>query len=207
MSCKYVVGNGPMLDRALAAWRECEPAMDLRPVTVDLNAGREALAAVLDTLGQPDATAFVALDEQHLNFNRLALLEALEERGLPMPPLVGPGVLASTGVVLGENCWIGPGAMLQHGCAIGRNAVVGAGVIVGAGACVGQSSWLDDGVVIGRDAKVGAHVTLGLGVLVGRGVRVADHCVIDRPGRIEKDVPGRTFLHASHDGPIFIVGQ
>lgn len=195
-----------MLDNAIAAWRESEPALDLRAVTVDPQASRDAVAAALDGLDFGGATAFVAIDAQHLNFRRLALADALHQRGVAMPPLVSRHALVSEGAALGDNCWVGAGAIIQHGCAIGRNVVVGAGAIAGAGASVGQSSWIDDGVVVGRDARIGAHVTLGLGVVVGHGVRIADHCVIDRPGRVEKDVASRTFLHASHDGPIVIVG-
>lgn len=207
MSCKYVIGAGPALDSALAAWRERDPAREVRAVRVAPDAGRDALAGVLDALDLAGADAFVAVDAQHLNFHRLALVDALRERGVAMPPLVAAGALVSAGVAPGENSWIGPGAIVQHGCAIGRNVVIGAGAIIGAGAVIEASAWIDDGVVVGRAATVGAHVSLGLGVLVGHGVRIAEHCVIDRPGRVEKNVAARTFLHASHAGPIVIVGQ
>lgn len=207
MSCKYVIGSGPALGSALAAWGEREPALVLRAVEVAPDAGRDAIAAVLDALAFGGADAFVAVDAQHLNFRRLALVEALRERGVAMPPLVAASACLSAGVTPGENSWIGPGAIVQHGCGIGPNVVIGAGAIIGAGAVINASVWIDDGVVIGRAATIGAHVSLGLGVLVGHGVRIADHCVIDRPGRVEKDVAARTFLHASHAGPIVIVGQ
>lgn len=207
MSCKFLVGAGPTLDFALAAWRERDPALDLRAVTVDPDAGREVLAAALDALALSGASAFVAVDGRHLSFRRLALVELLRERGVPMPALVARGALVAQDAGIGENVWIGPGAIVQHGCVIGPNAVIGAGAIVGAGAHLDGSCWIEDGVVVGRHATVGSHVALGLGVTVGAGVRIADYCVIDRAGRIEQDVASRTFLHASHDGPIVIAGQ
>jgi len=207
LSCKYVIGSGPTLAHAVAAWREHDPGQRLHEVAVEPGAGRAALAAVLDALDFADADAFVAIDAQHLNFHRLALVDALHERGVAMPPLVAASALVNVAVTPGENSWIGPGAIVQHGCSIAGNVVIGAGAIVGAGAAIGASSWIDDGVVIGRAATIGAHVSLGLGVLVGHGVRIAEYCVIDRAGRIDKDVPARTFLHASHAGPIVIVGH
>lgn len=207
MSCKYVVGNGLTLDWAMAAWRECAPALDVQAVAVDPQAGRDAIAAVLDTLTGEGASAFVAIDAQHLNFHRLHWVDALRQRGLPMPPLLGRGALVADGVDIGENCWIGAGAVLEPGSSVAGNVVIGARAIVGAGASVAQSCWIDAGVVVGREAKLGAHVTLGLGVLVGHRVRIADHCVIDRAGRIDHDLAGRTFVYASHDGPIVIAGE
>ena len=206
MSCKLVVGAGPLLDQAMAAWREREPGLDLRRIEVDPDAGRDALAAALDVI-EDGASAFVAIDHRHLNFRRLALVEMLRERGIPMMPLIEAGALLAAGVEVGANGWAGPGAIVRHGCVIGENVVLGAGVIVGAGASIAASCWIGDGVVIGGHAGISAHVTLGLGVQVGQGVRIAECCVIDRPGRIEKDIAGRTFVHASHDGPIFIAGQ
>ena len=207
MSCKYVIGSGPTLANATAAWRERDPQQHLQEVPIEPGAGLAALAAVLDALDLADADAFVAIDAQHLNFHRLSVVDALRERGVAMPPLVAASAQLSAGVVPGENGWIGPGAIVQHGCSIGRNVVLGAGAIVGAGAASGASSWIDDGVVIGRAATVGTHVSLGLGVLIGHGVRIADYCVVDRAGRIDKDMASRTFLHASHAGPIVIVGH
>lgn len=206
MSCKYVVGSGPMLDIAMAAWREAAPEIELCQVAIDLHAGRAAVEAALDALELKGASAFVAVDAQFLNFHRLELVDALQQRGVSLPPLVSPSALVSAGVAFEDNCWIGPGAIVQHGCRIGRNTVIGAGAILGAGAAVGQSSWIDDGVVVGRNARVGAHVTLGLGAAVNHGVAIADHVVIDKPGRVETDVAAKTFLHASHDGPIVVVG-
>jgi UDP-3-O-[3-hydroxymyristoyl] glucosamine N-acyltransferase len=195
-----------LLDGAVAAWRELDPALELRAVSVDPKGDRQTLAATLDALELAGASAFVAIDAQFLNFRRLELVQALQERGVAMPALVSPAAAVSAGVEIGDNSWIGPRAILQHGSCVGHNTVVGAGTIVGIGASIGHSSWLDDGVVLGRGTKVGAHVTLGLGVQVTHGVAIADLCVIDRPGRIEKDMGTRTFLHASHDGPIVIVG-
>ena len=206
MSCKYVIGSGATLDHALAAWRECDPQANLQAVPVDPNIGRLALEAILDALALEGASAFVAIGPEHLNFRRLAVVDALRRRGLPMPPLLSRSALVADGAAIGENCWIGPGAIVQHGCSIGDNVVIGAGAILGAGASVGASCWIDDGVVAGRDAKLGAHVTLGIGVFVAHGVRIADQCVIDRPGRVEANVTGKTFLHASHDGPIVVAG-
>lgn len=205
MNCKYVVGSGILLDSAMAAWRELAPALELRAVSIDPQAG-QAAAAVLDALDLANATAFVAVDARFLNFRRLELVKALQQRGVPMPPLVSRAALVSESVAIGDSSWVGQGAIIQHGCRIGANVVIGAGAIVGAGTEIRDSAWIDDGVTVGREARIGANATLGLGVIVGHGVAIGDLSVVDKPGRIEADIAARTFIHASHANPMVVAG-
>lgn len=211
MPCKHVIGHGPELARALAAWRSVAPAaaLELRPLELDPAAGQAALMAALDGLDGLDdegASAFVALDARFLNGMRLDLMASLRLRGIAMPALVEPGALVAAGVRMDDNSWIGAGAIIQHGSRIGFNTVIGAGAIVGSGVTVGHSAWIDEGVVIGRGARIGAQVTLGLGVIVGHGRQIGKLCIVDKAGRIEADVAAKTFIHASHTQPIVIVG-
>lgn len=207
MPCKYVVGNGIDLERALATWRALAPDVELRPVELAARAGQAALQAALDVLDVRDATAFVAADAYFLNFHRLELMSIVRGRGIPMPALVEPGAVVGAGVRILDNTWVGAGAVIQSGCRIGFNVVIGAGAIVGANVEVGQSAFIDAGVTVGHGARIGSKATLGIGVSVGHGVEVGAMSVIDRPGRIDADVAAKTFLHASHARPIVILGQ
>jgi UDP-3-O-[3-hydroxymyristoyl] glucosamine N-acyltransferase len=211
LPCKHVIGHGPELARALAAWRSVAPAaaLELRPLELDPAAGQAALAAALDGLEGLDdegASAFIALDARFLNGMRLDLMASLRLRGIAMPALVEPGALVAAGVRMDDNCWIGAGAIIQHGSRIGFNTVIGAGAIIGSGVTVGHSAWIDEGVVIGRGARIGAQVTLGLGVIVGHGRQIGKLSIVDKAGRIEQDIAAKTFVHATHAQPIVIIG-
>jgi acyl-[acyl carrier protein]--UDP-N-acetylglucosamine O-acyltransferase len=215
LPCKHVIGHGPELARALAAWRSVAlssapaAALELRPLELDPAIGQAALTAALDGLDGLDgegASAFVAFDARFLNGMRLDLMASLRLRGIAMPALVEPGALVAAGVRMDDNCWIGAGAIIQHGSRIGFNTVIGAGAIVGSGVTVGHSVWIDEGVVIGRGARIGAQVTLGLGVIVGHGRQIGKLCIVDKAGRIEHDIAARTFIHATHAQPIVIIG-
>jgi acetyltransferase-like isoleucine patch superfamily enzyme len=211
LPCKHVIGHGPELARALAAWRSVAPAaaLELRPLELDPAAGQAALAAALDGLEGLDdegASAFIALDARFLNGMRLDLMASLRLRGIAMPALVEPGALVAAGVRMDDNCWIGAGAIIQHGSRIGFNTVIGAAAIIGSGVTVGHSAWIDEGVVIGRGARIGAQVTLGLGVIVGHGRQIGKLSIVDKAGRIEQDIAAKTFIHATHAQPIVIIG-
>lgn len=207
MPCKYVIGCGDELARAMVAWGAVAPALALQMREIDPDAGQAAIAAALDGIEAIDgASAFVAVDARYLNGLRLDLMASLRLRGIAMPALVEPGALVATGARIEDNCWIGPGAIVQQSSRIGFNTVVGAGAIVASGVTVGHSSWIDEGVVIGRGARIGAQVTLGLGVIVGHGRQIGKLCIIDKAGRIELDVAARTFIHATHAHPIVIIG-
>lgn len=206
MPCKHVIGCGPELALAMAAWRAVAPELELNVLELDLAGGEAGIAATLASIDGADATAFVAVDARYLNFLRLDIMGSLRLRGLAMPALIEPGAVVAAGARIEDNCWIGAGAIVQPGSRIGFNSVVGAGAIVGSGVTLGHSSWIDDGVVVGRNARIGSQVTLGLGVIVGHGRQIGKQCIIDRAGRIEQDVAAKTFLLASHAQPIVIVG-
>lgn len=206
MSCKFVIGTGAALDWAMSAWREAAPELAL--VALEMNtyadpAEVESLLAGRDLAG---ATAFVTCDALHLNFARLERMGLFRMRGLRMPPLLCRGAIVSDNAKIGENSYVGPGAIVGQGCTVGFNSVIGAGSLVGHGSSIGNSCWIEDGVVVGRAARVGAHVTLGGGVVIDNGVEIGKLCVIDQPGRIDRDVAAKTFLHASHAHPMVIVG-
>lgn len=206
MPCKYVVGSGLDLQRALAAWRVQAPGTELRPVELPPRADRATLDRLLGELDPRDATAFAAVDAYFLNYHRVEVMSFLRVRGIPMPPLVERGAIVAEDVKLSDNTWIGAGAIIQPGCRIGFNTVIGAGSIVGAGVEIGQSAWIDAGVTIGHGATIAGKATLGLGVIVGHGVRIGKLCVIDKPGRYEADVADKTFIQSSHAHPMVIVG-
>jgi UDP-3-O-[3-hydroxymyristoyl] glucosamine N-acyltransferase len=161
--------------------------------------------SVFDGLSADSATAFVACDDQFLNFRRFELMGKLKERGFSMPPLVCAGALVSNTATIGENVLVGPGAIIGHECRIAFNAVIGAGANIGSGSHIGSSSWIEAGVVIGHSVKVGANATIGHGVIVGDMVDIGKLSVVDVPGKIARNVASKTFMHASFDTPIIIV--
>jgi len=207
LPCKYVIGAGRELRRAVAAWRALDANLDVRAVEIPERADAAAMRAVVDALDRQEATAFVALDPRHLNFPRLELARVVAACGLSAPALVEGGAIVAAGVQLPDNAWIGAGAILQPECTVGANVVIGPGAIVGHGAVLGESAYVEAGVVIGHGAGIGVQATIGLGVTIGHGVQVGALCVIDRPGRIEADVAASTFIQTSHAHPIRIVGQ
>lgn len=206
MPCKYVVGSGLTLERAVAAWRAQAPEIELRPVELPPQADRAALETLLGALDPVDATAFAAVDAYFLNFYRVEVMSLLRGRGMPMPPLVERGAIVAEGVKLLDNTWIGAGAILQPGCRIAFNVTIGAGTIIGGGVEIGQSAWIDAGVTVGHGAKIGSKATLGMGVIIGHGVEIGKLCVIDKPGRYDANIADKTFIQTSHAHPMVIVG-
>lgn len=206
MSCKYVVGHGLDLERAMAAWAALAPGTALHPVPLAPDADHVAMERALGSLDPEGATAFVAIGPHFLNFHRVEAMSLVRGRGLAMPPLVERGAIVADGVKLVDNTWIGAGAVVQPGCRIGFNVTIGAGTIVGAGVEIGQSAYLDAGVVVGHGARIGGKATIGMGVVIGHGVAIGKLCVIDRPGRIDANVADKTFIQTSHAQPMVIVG-
>lgn len=206
MSYKYVVGHGLDLKRAMAAWREAAPGIELRPVELDPRADQAAMQAVLGALEVQDASAFVAADAYFLNLHRLEMMSILRGRGIPMPALVERGAIVAEGVRILDNSWIGAGAVIQPGCRIGFNVVIGAGAVIGGFVQIGQSVFIEAGVVVGHGAQIGAKATLGMGVTIAHGVEIGTLSVIDKPGRIEANVAARTFIQSSHAHPMVMVG-
>ncbi|WP_307729898.1 hypothetical protein [Massilia sp. H6] len=201
-----MIGSGLDLQRAMAAWRELAPDLDLRPVELPAASDPAALQAMLNALDRDGATAFVAADARFLNFYRLELMSIVRGHGVAMPPLVERGAIVGANVKILHNTWIGAGAIIQPGCRIGFNVVIGPGAVVGGSVEIGQSAFIDAGVTVGHGARIGNKATLGLGVSIGHGVAIGAQCVIDRPGRIEADVAAKTFIHSSHAHPMVIVG-
>jgi UDP-3-O-[3-hydroxymyristoyl] glucosamine N-acyltransferase len=203
---KFIVGTGPALDWAMAAWREVAPELDLVPLSMSTTADPAEVDALLAGRDLTGATAFVTADARYLNFARLERMGLFRMRGLGMPALVCRGAIVSDGAKVGENSYVGPGAIVGQGCKIGFNSMIGARASLGQGSSIGNSCWIEDGVVVGRGARIGAHVTLGSGVLVGSDVAIGKLCVIDKPGRIDTEVAAKTFIRASHAHPMVIVG-
>jgi UDP-3-O-[3-hydroxymyristoyl] glucosamine N-acyltransferase len=204
---KFVVGSGLELQRAVAAWRDLAPGIDVHPVEIEAKAGRAALEAALAGLDLNGASAFVAGNAHFLNFNRQELVEVLRARGVALPALVERGAIVGAGVTVPDNAWIGAGAIVQPGASIGANVVIGPGAIVGGFAAIGEAAFIDAGVTVGHGARIGNQVTLGLGVCVGHGVEIGTLCVIDKPGRYEANIAAKTFIQASHAHPMVIVGE
>jgi carbonic anhydrase/acetyltransferase-like protein (isoleucine patch superfamily) len=206
VSSKYVVGVGRLLDWAILAWAELDPALELRKVVLPQDKSHAFDFSELQALQSEDATAFVALGNDFLNFQRFELMGMMKSLGFKMPPLVCRGAVVAVSAQVGENSWIGSGALVSMDANIGFNCVVGAGANIGSGAKVGNSAWLAPGVMVGAASRVGAHSILGMGVLVQDGVQVGKQCVLEMPGSIAADIPSKTFHLASFEDPVVVFG-
>lgn len=207
MPYKYVVGSGLDLQRAMAAWREASPDVELRAVELASRADHAAMQAALEVLEvEEGTTAFVAADAYFLNLHRLEMMSILRGRGIPMPALVERGAIVAAGVKVLDNTWIGAGAVIQPGCRIGFNVVIGPGAVIGGFVQIGQSAFIDAGVTVGHGAKIGAKATLGLGVTVAHGIEIGTLSVVDKPMRVEADVAAKTFIQSSHAHPMVMMG-
>jgi carbonic anhydrase/acetyltransferase-like protein (isoleucine patch superfamily) len=206
LSCKYVVGAGPELDWAMAAWAAVEPTVALHKITLQQDASYAFDMSVLDEMSVKGATAFVALGSQFLNFRRFELMGLVKSMGFKMPALVCPGAVIVASARIGENSFIGPGALVGVDAEIGFNCVVGAGANIGASTKLGNSAWLASGVVVGTACRIGAHATVGMGVLVRDGVQIGKHCVLDKPGAVVSDVVAKTFHLTSFVDPVVVLG-
>ena len=204
MSSKYVIGCPPELAWVAAAWRENAPGLEI--VEVPLAGDDSVVAAALAGAGKGDS-AFVVAGAERLNMRRLELMGLVKSLGVAMPPLLCRGAQVAATASVSENCYVGPGALIGPACSIGYNSVIGAGVIVGSGARIASSVCIDDGAQVGRGAAIAAHATIGLGVVIGHGVKVGKFSIVDKPGVYLADIDARTFIHASHDRPIVVVGR
>lgn len=208
MSCKFVIGAQPELLWAAAAWREAAPGLEIVEVEIGTDEGAldRALGA-LPAASLAEYSAFVAGGPALLNTARLELMGLVKSRGLAMPPLFCRGALVAATAKVGENSYVGAGAVIGPACVVGYNCVIGAAAMIGSGARVGNSAFIDDGAQLGRGAAIESHATIGLGVIIGHGVKVGKFSIVDKPGCYTRDVAPKTFIHASHAGPMVVVGQ
>jgi sugar O-acyltransferase (sialic acid O-acetyltransferase NeuD family) len=120
---------------------------------------------------------------------RTRLLEWVEARGLPLPPLVAstatvaPSATLGAGTVVLEHAHVGPSARLGRGVVVNTAAVVEHDVVVGDGSHVAPAA-----VLLGA-AEVGAGTLVGSGARVLPGMRVGDRAVIGAGAVVVADVP------------------
>lgn len=189
----------------MSAWQEAAAAVEIKAVELAQDQSYRFDFSQLENLAKEHCTAFVAQDDQFLNFRRYELMAELKSHGFRLPPLIGKGAIVAASARISENTWIGAGAIIGEHCSVGFNAVIGAGVNIGNGAKVGNSTWIEAGVVIGNNARIGTNTTLRQGVIVGNDVEIGKQVIVDRPGKIIADLPAKTFIHDTFDEPIIIV--
>lgn len=206
MHCKYVAGSGALLQWALQSWAEVEPQLELIPVEIRQDQHYFFDLSIFDSLRPPaEATAFVAWNNQFLNFRRWELMGLFKARGYKMPALRCKGAVIADSATIGENTAIGAGAIVGAGCQVGINARVGQGAMLGAGARLGNSSWVADGVQVGAGVTVGANSTLGLGVIVSDGIAIGRQSILDQPGRRTTPLADKTYCLARLEREVRIV--
>lgn len=207
---KWVVGAGAPLSAALAAWRDVAPGVRVEVLEIVEDGSHTFDLSPLDRMvaaspGVP-VTGFVALDNRFMNFRRFELMAALKERGLSLPPLIGPGAVVAADATVGENSWIGAGAVLGAGTKIGYNCVIGARVILGHGCVAGNSAWIDAGAIVGDHCRIGAHSIVGRAVLLDDRLEIGKSSVVDQPGCYTGNIAAKTFICGDFDAPIIIIG-
>lgn len=202
---KYIVGTQPLLEWAIAAWREVAPDTELIAIELTQNQSYQFDLRHLGSLPRENCTAFVAQDDQFLNFRRYELMAELKSRGFSMPPLIEKGAIVAASAKISENTWISAGAIIGQDCKVGFNTVIGPGANIGNSAKIGNSVWIEAGTLIGPSAIIGTNTTLKQGVIVGSRVEIGKQVIIDKPGKIFSNIDAKTFIHASFEEPIFIV--
>ncbi len=171
----------------------CRQAGNLRPVAfLDSNTAkhntthaglpvRGGLEAVPELLAEGIQQVIVAVGD---NNARIALAEALEERGMRLASAVHP--LAS----------ISPTAQ------IGRHVVISARTIVCTHATIGPHCVLSAGAICEHDNVLDAGVFLGPAVRLAGTVRIGARATIDIGATV---IPGRTVGHGTHIAPGTVV--
>ena len=205
LSKKYVIGNGLLLEWAMASWAEVAPDQKLHAIDVGQDGDYRFDLCSLAELSPHDATAFVAWGPQFLNFRRLELMGELKARGFRMPPLICRGAIVAASATLGENCAVGAAAVVGTGCKVGFNSYIGAVALVGSGAHLGSSVWVADGAQIGTGARIGTNSMLGRGVILSDGVIMGRQCILDIPGRQMTPLADKVFFNASFPAGIEII--
>ncbi|OAM52023.1 hypothetical protein A7981_00580 [Methylovorus sp. MM2] len=202
---KLIIGSAPQVDLAIASWQEIEPDLEIIGIRLQQDNAYRFDLSELDAIDAKRCTAFVAFDDQFLNFRRYELMAEIKSRGFKMPPLICQGTLVAKTTKVGENSFIGSGAIIDHHCQIGYNVVIGAGTNIGSNTVIAHSAWIAPGVVIGAQVKVSANATLGHGVIVTDHIEIGKLSVVDKPGKFSQHIPAKTFIYAAFDEDIVIV--
>lgn len=206
MSCKWIVGGGEMLDIVQDAWTRAFPEIATRTLAVPQNRDYSFHFDALDALDAARDTAFVAFDERFGNFKRLELVQALQQKGFSLEPLVSPLAMLAGGVEPGPNAFIGDGTIVGCNSSIGLNAFVSPGVRLGSRVQIGASCWLESGTIVGNGAAIGPHCVVRSGAIVSANVRIGENCTLGWPRLYERDVPNRTHYAPGFDEPILVYG-
>ena len=207
MLCKIIVGFGDALDLAVAGWREADPALQIEAIALSQDASYRFDLSALNAFDAQHTTAFVALDQQFLNFRRFELMGEMKARGYKLPPLICRGALVAADVRIQENCVIGAGVIIGCNSRIGFNTVIGAGTNVGMSCEIGNSVWIEPGVLLGRRVKIGSNAVVGGGVRLNDTVEIGRQCIVDRSGEISRNIPAKTYIHSQFSAPVHIIDR
>lgn len=200
---KWIIGNGPALNRVADAWSSLLGAAAIEKIAIPQSATYEFDLSVLDALSPSGGTAFAAFDDRFGNFKRMELMALLMERGFTLEPFISPRALLSGNVQVGRNAFIGDGAIVGHSSRVDYNTVLLPGVLVGCGVHIRPSCWLESGVAVGDGAQIGAHSTLRMGALVSPKVQIGRNCELGWPRRYDQDVAAKTTFDPRYDAPIY----
>ncbi len=133
------------------------------------------------------ALAVGATDRRSLK-RRRELVEWLDGRGIPAPPIVSPHAIVAKGVEVQDGSFVAHGVsigvdarlerfcMVNMGAIIGHDAVIGGRAVIAPGAFIGGNSCIGCDTIVGPLAKVlqgiriGANVMLGIGCVALRSI-------------------------------------
>jgi sugar O-acyltransferase (sialic acid O-acetyltransferase NeuD family) len=80
--------------------------------------------------------------------------------------LVAPGAVISTGVDLGDACYVNFNVAIGHDCALGDGCVINLGANLAGGVVVGRRVLVGAGAVILEGRKVGDDALIGAGAVI-----------------------------------------
>lgn len=162
--------------------------------------------ALLDDLRPADATLFIAVDQNALNFARLELYGAARLRGFRMTTLIHARAWVAPDAKLGDNVWIAAGAMVNRATNIEPNVMVLAGARIDASAHIEKHCWIGAGAAIGEGVHIGSHCVIGNGMDIRAGHNIGKYCVLDTPGIWSQDMADGSFVAPQFDMPARMVG-
>lgn len=128
------------------------------------------------------ALAVGATDRRSLR-RRRELIEWIDERGIPAPPIVSPhaiiakGVEIQVGSFVAHGVTIGVDARLERFCVLNMGAILGHDAVVGSRAIIAPGAFIGGNSVIGSDTIVGPLAKVLQGIRIGHNVMLGIGCV------------------------------
>ncbi|MCF7808610.1 MAG: UDP-3-O-(3-hydroxymyristoyl)glucosamine N-acyltransferase [Candidatus Marinimicrobia bacterium] len=124
------------------------------------------------------AAALIVPDDLEIDFPNLLrtknphyamtkALEILNQTERPIRPGIHPSAIIDAEVEIPDSCEIGPGVVITTGVFIGESVIIEANTVIGVGSSIGRHSHLYPNVVLYNDTILGERCIIHAGSIVG----------------------------------------